>query len=147
MAMFDKDDILNAQAEGEMDTKYTPFPEGEYPAYIAKLDTRVVGENKDKVVLDLFWESDDAEVAKVTGMEKSQVRQSIFLDFTESGALDTSKGKNVQLGKLRDALGQNNPGQPWSPAMLEGAPAIIRVEHRQYEGNTYADVKGVRAIG
>ena len=54
------------------------------------------------------------------------------------------KNKNVQLGKLREALGQNGPGA-WSFGMLEGASGIVRIEHREWNDSVFADVKGVAA--
>lgn len=144
MTDFNADDILNSQTSGQMDTKYTPVPEGEWPANIEKVDARAVGVAKDKIVLDVTWRVDSPEVAAATGVDNPTVRQSIFLDMASSGGLDLSKGKNVQLGRLREAVGQNGP-TPWAPGMLVGSRAIVKVSHRLHEGNTYAEVKTVAA--
>jgi hypothetical protein len=58
-----------------------------------------------------------------------------------------SKGKNVSLGKLREAVGQNKPGKPWSPAHLNGAQLDVLVTHRADKdtGDIYAEVKRVAA--
>lgn len=141
--MFDTDDFLNQSTEAELSTQFTPVPEGEYNARADKLDIRTPN---DKVILDVTWVIDDDNVREVTGMDNPTVRQSVFLDMTADGGLDTGKGKNVQLGRLREALGQNKPGEPWSFRNIEGSVARVKVSHREYEGNIYADVKGVAAL-
>lgn len=144
--MFDADSFMSQTTEGEMSTEFTPVPEGERNAVIDSINPRETSSDKgDFVILDITWKLDDAEAAEVTGIENPSVRQSIFLDMTESGGLDMGKGKNIQLGRLREAVGQNKPG-PWAPSMLIGSVAKIRIEHRQYEGRTFADVKGVAAV-
>lgn len=144
--MFDEDAFMSSTSEGEMSTEMIPVPVGEYQAVVKKVATRSGSSEKgDWAVLDVTWSIDDAEVTAVTGMDSPSVRQSIFLDVSESGGLDLGKGKNVGLGRLREALGQNT-GAAWSPSMLEGNVATVMVEHRLYEGRTFADVKNVSAI-
>jgi len=140
--VFDSDSFMSATSEGEMSTEFVPVPEGEFNAVIDGVKVR---EAKGNVLLDVSWNIDDAAVAEATGRDKNTVRQTLFLDMTDGGGLDLSQGKNVQLGKLREALGQNGPGA-WSPSMLDGNVAKVRVSHRMYEGTTYADVKGVTAL-
>lgn len=144
--MFDEDAFMSSTSEGEMSTEMIPVPVGEYQAIVKKVATRSGSSEKgDWAVLDVTWSIDDAGVTEATGMDSPSVRQSIFLDVSESGGLDLGKGKNVGLGRLREALGQNT-GAAWSPSMLEGNVATVMVEHRLYEGRTFADVKNVSAI-
>ena len=97
-----------------------------------------------KVVLDVHWSIDDAGVKEATGRDDPQVRQSIFLDIDANGRLDVSKGRNLQLGRLREALGLNTPGIPFKFADISGKVARVLVKHRlDAEGTTWADVKGV----
>lgn len=140
--MFDEEQFLSAPTEGEMSTSFIPVPEGEWPGRIEKVSVRTP---KESTILDVYWAVDDESVRETTGMENPTVRQSIFLDLTDDGNLDAGKGKNIQLGRLREAVGQNGP-EPWAPSMLVGNVGKVRVEHRQYEGNTYADVKGVTKL-
>lgn len=136
---FNPEEFLQAPVEGATSTEYVPIPEDEYTALIEKVEARTVGESA-KPVLDIVWRIDAPEVEDAH--EKS-VRQTIWLDLDESGALDRHKGKNVQLGRLREALGQNT-GKPWAPAHLQGNVARILVKHRMGdEGQVYSDVKGV----
>lgn len=140
--MFDPDTFASTPVQGELDTQFTPVPVGEYNGRISKYNFRTP---KDSVIMEVFWAVDDESVKEATGMEEPTVRQSIFLDVTPDGGLDMGKGKNIQLGRLREAVGQNGP-DPWTPGMLEGAVARIKVEHTQHNGNTYANVSSVSKV-
>lgn len=145
--MFDNDTFLGTSIEGEMSTESTPIPVNEYQAFVKGIGSRSSEKDgKTYVMLDITWQIDDGsgEVEAATGRETNSCRQTIFLDMLDSGALDLGKGRNVQLGKLREAVGQNSGA--WSPSMLEGSVARIRIEHRMNDGNTYADVKGVSKV-
>jgi len=144
--LFSPDDLLTMQTEGEMATSLPPIPEQEYPAMVVKLDPRsgVSGKTGEPYnILDVTWEIDDEEVREIVGIPNPTARQSIFLDVNDQG-LELGPGKNIQLGRLREAVGQNGPGV-WSMSDLEGASAVVRIEQRMFDGNTYSDVKGVRA--
>ena len=144
--MFNEEAFMNTQTEGAMETEIIPVPEGEYQALAKKVGVRSgTSEKGEWAVLDITWGVDDASVTEATGMDEPTVRQSVFLDLTPDGGLDLGKGKNVQLGRLREALGQNGP-DAWSPSMIEGNVAMVSVAHRMYEGRTFADVKAVSAI-
>jgi hypothetical protein len=147
---FSPEQFLNTQYTKSTDTRLIAVPAGEYNAQISKLVVRSgVGKEKDRTVLDVMWEVIDENAKQFTGLDHPQVRQSVFLDVTGEGALDFSRGKCVQLGRLRDAVNQNADGKPWSPSMLTGAMARIRVENRPDENDpetTYADVKAVTRI-
>jgi len=144
MSTFDPDLFMNTQTTDANDTKFVPIPEGEYPAYVDNIEARRAG---DKPVLELKWVINDEGVRAETGLEKPMVRQTIWLDLTEQGGLDSGKGKNIGLGKVREALGQNQSGRPWSPGMLIGANAFVKVGHRagKEPGEVFADVKAVTA--
>ena len=141
--MFNAEEILNQQIEGSNDTEVIQVPNGEYPAVITKVDVRTP---KESVILDITWEIDDRDgsVQEHTGREKNTVRQSIFLDITESGGLDMGKGKNAQLGRLRESVGCNEGTFTFND--LVGKVALVRTEQRLYEGRTFVDVKGVAPI-
>lgn len=124
---FDADNFMNTQSTESNATKVIPVPPGEYNAIIKDLKLRDAKDNK---VMDVIWEIDSQAARDATGRKEVQVRQSLFLDFNEGGGLSFAEGKNVALGRLRQALNQNNKGQPWSPAMLKGGVAKINVTHR-----------------
>jgi hypothetical protein len=102
-----------------------------------------------RVIMSVNWEiKDDALKAQLD--RTPRVRQDVWLDQDSNGDLDYAKGKNVGLGRLREALGQNSPGAAWSPAMLKGAgPAMISVTERPDNNNRdviYNDVKSVGTV-
>jgi len=145
--MFDPDSFLQSTQTEAFDTKYTPIPNGEYIAVLDRIDKPRTA--KDSVVWDLHWLIDDSNLKAQMGREKITARQSLFLDVTPEGRLDVSKGKNVQLGKLRDALGQNVPGQAWSPSMMQGKAAKIRITQKvrsDGSGDIDSNVTGVAAL-
>ena len=146
MSTFNPDQFLNTETSDATSTSYTPIPEGEYPACVKEIKPRVT--TSGKAILDVVWSIDDADgaIEAATGMKQATVRQSVFLDLTDSGGLDMGKGKNVQLGKLRDALGQNTPGKSWRPGDLMGGVALVAVKHRSVDDAIYTDIKGVTKI-
>lgn len=143
MSTFDADAFMNTQVTGENATKFEPVPQGDYQASIVKLEPRTAG---DKPVLEVTWQTTDARAVEATGMETPQIRQTIWLDMTEAGSLDLGRGKNVGLGKLRAALNQNQAGQPWQPGMMIGQSAMVKVTHRPYNGEIFAQVGAVSAL-
>lgn len=134
-SLFNPETFLQQQVTGANATKYPVIPAGEYPAISQKLDLRQMESTKEPgkkfTVLDLTWGIDDAGVKEATKLDNPTCRQSIFLDTVdtpEGPKLDMSETKNVQLGRLREALGLNDPSQPFSFGQLVGQPAIVRIE-------------------
>lgn len=140
---FNPDDFMNTQVAEPLETSYSPIDEGEYTAVIEKVEAATVG-SEDKPVLNVFWSIDDAGVKEATGLDNPTVRQTIWLDIGGNGQLEAGKNKNVVLGKLRTALGQNT-GAPWAPTMMIGKVAKVRVSHttNPNTGAVYANVKEV----
>ena len=126
-SLFDPNTFLEQTVTGAMDTKYPVIPAGEYPAISKSIAARKMP-NADPTkgaytVLDIVWAIDDAGVKEATKLENPTCRQSVFLDLVYSEAegkevLDTSATKNVQLGRLREALGLNKPDEVFSFSQL-----------------------------
>lgn len=136
--MFDPDSFMSGTVEGGNSTEYTPIPEGEYNAVIEKAEARTTP--KGTPLIEVNFKLDAPGVADADGRS---ARYTVWLDVTESGSLDMGKGKNVALGRLREAVKQNGPGA-WNPGMLLGAVARVNIKHRVADdGATYADVKGI----
>jgi len=143
MSTFNAEAFMNTEIEGTLDTTFTPIPEGEYQAVIkeVKPDTTPKG----SPLLEVIWIIDDEGVRELTGLDEPTSRQTVWLDVNEQGNLLLAKNKNVGLGKLREALGQND-GKPWTPTMMLGQVATVNIKHRMGDqGGIFAEVKGVRA--
>jgi hypothetical protein len=145
MSQFDPAAFLDAVTTAASSTQALPVPVGEYTAIVKDVKGRT-WQSKDGsasgLALDIVYEIDDENVKKLLERPTVTVRQSIMLDTTEQGTLDNGKGKNVQLGRLREAVGQNVPGQPWAPRMLVGQPLRVAVSHEMYNDAPVAKVTG-----
>ncbi len=143
MSNFNPEQFMSTEIEGKGETDYTPIPEGEYDGVIKAVEATTTP--KGSPLLELTWIVDDQEAREISGMAEPTVRQSIWLDITEAGALEFGPNKNIQLNRVREALGQND-GRPWAPNMLMGQVAKIEVKHDLLnDGRIMARVKGVRA--
>jgi hypothetical protein len=140
---FDVNSIQNAQFTDANSTVYTPIPEGEFKAII---DKQAIRQAKESIILDITWKIDDATVTAETGIDNPSCRQSLFLDINEGGTIDFSKGKNINLGRLREALGQNKSGQAWQFGMLVGQIAKVKTKQRKDGENIYTDVVAVTKL-
>ena len=144
---FDPTTFLNTTVEEANDTKLTPCPVGEYLAVATKVDAKPWASkdgSSSGVRLEVTWEIDDANVKALTGRDKVTSRQSLMLDLNESGnGLDLGKGKNVGLGRLREALDLNTPGEAFAFSMIEGRLAKVAVSHRVNGEDIYDEVKKV----
>jgi len=151
--MFDADSFLQSSTTEANDTKIIPCPPGEFAAIIDKITPKQVqfnGGTETRIVLDVQWLIEDAGAKAATGRDVVTVKQAIFLDTTPTGGLDMSQGKNVALGRLREAVGKNTPGEPFSFAMLPGLMAKVSVSHRPDKNDpsiSYAEVKMATKLG
>lgn len=149
--MFDVNAFLSSSAE-PMATQMEVCPEGEF-AFMLDSDGKMLTPKNLKGTSQKtgnpydFWQWEltalcmSEEVKQKLGRQKVPVRLRINLDIdANAGKLETGPNKNVGLGKLRDALKQNNAG--WTPQQLLGAgPFLGKVTHtKDDKGNTYADV-------
>ena len=119
---------FNNQSVEVMSTVMENMAEADYPASVEKVDVRQYEKGDDiYTFMDILWEIDAPDERERLGRKKLTARQSISLDLIPGTVkLDYSKGKNVLLGRLREALGQNQPN--WSPSMLEGGNAMVHVK-------------------
>lgn len=148
--MFDPNEFLGQTFTEALDTKIVPCPAGEYTAVASKVEIRQwASPNKGTSGLKLviLWEIDDNNVREFLGRDTVRVPQEQLLDLTESGGLDTSKGKNVGLGRIREALDLNKSGKPFSFGMIEGRMARVNVSHRTDGEDVYAEVKKIAKAG
>ncbi len=162
-SVFDPETFLSTQFEGKIDTRRVKLPEGEWRGQIEKIDLDSFdvqnGPNAGSKahVLVVVWKITDPEFIAAAREDNDdpnldenlfRVRQKMFLDFTAEGSLDFSRGRNIKLGYLREALGQND-GTPWSPNHLLNQQAIVNIVHTPNEKepeNPYAEVSKVSAL-
>lgn len=146
---FDAQSFLESSFSGSNSTKIVPVPVGEYQGLIEKVLPRQ-WQSKDGsqsgVALDIFWSIEDANVKALLGRDNVICKQGLMLDLTPQGVLDMSDGKNVGLGRLREAVGKNDPSEAFSFAMLPGMMAKVSVMHRVVGEETYSEVKAVAKL-
>lgn len=161
--MFDVNAFLNSTAQ-PMATKFEVPPEGEFKMMIGD-DAKMLApkeikwtdsDGKDRVFhqMELYASVLDDKVKQQLGRDKVLVRMRVNLDFVagslEAGkpVLDNGVNKNVFLGQIRDALGQNTAD--WTPAkLLNAGPFIGKISHTSDKKNPsikYADVTKVAKI-
>lgn len=149
--MFDIKNFLAVEVTEANSTSVIPVPEGEWVACITAVTPREIKtkDGEQRFLFDVTWKITEDEVRNITDRAEPTVRQSIWLDITPAGTLDMGKGKNTGLGRLRAAMGQNVPGQAWSPQHLVGQVGRVSVKHRmdqRDESVVLADVTAVSAL-
>lgn len=132
---FDATRFLNTTYEDVFDTKRPLMPEGDWRCFIKSVDV-AAGNRPDAVLLRLTLIFDDPDLAALPqfeGRAEITMNTMIFVDVDpETQLIKHAGGMNWQLGQVRAAAGQNNPGQPWAPGMLENkGPMLVRVIHNE----------------
>lgn len=138
MDTFNPELFLNVQHEQANATELLPVPDGDYIAVSDPITEKSFNTYDIKsgdragtkgVSLIIIWNiNDENGVIKEQIGRTPTVRQNIMLDFNKDGGLEFGKGRNVELGRLREALGQNGNGQPWAMSMLGGKTARVSVK-------------------
>ena len=154
--MLDPSLFLSTTTTESTSTQLDPVPKGEFLALSEPVTQESFqsfdikkGENAGKKGwrLNVVWKITDEAAGEYKGRK---VRQQLWLELTSDGAgIDMGKGKNISLGRLREALGQNTNGQPWNPSMLGSQPARISVVQRLDDNDSskiYNDVEAVAKI-
>lgn len=153
MSTFDAANFLNTVYTDTNATQYVPIPEGIFPCMtgIPNVASGVSAKSTDGKPwyrLDLPIIIDDAGVREAMGRDEVKSKFSVMLDV-EDGVLSTATGRNVQLGRLREALGLNEPGQEFTLTMLSGKAAKCQVSHRAHPsrpGEVIADVTEIAPL-
>ncbi len=156
MSTFDADAFMNSNVDAPMQTQMQKVPEGEYQAMIDNFENAsairtVETKNGPKQVMTVPFVIQDVNLQQKMKRDRIVHREDFWLDFDENGRLATGPDSNINLGRLRAALGQNAPGQPWGPNMLKGAgPLMIVVKHKpnpQDSENPYVNISKYAKIG
>lgn len=157
MPMFDPDTFMQQTIDTPLETEYVLVPVGEYVATIDDFTSEAVeqiqfdykkgaraGTPGVMTKLSLPFVLQDEAVKAELGRDKVTISKQIILDMDDTGGLDFGKNKNVELGRIRAATGQNDPGTPWSIGKLRGAgPVMVKVVHIEFERKD--KTKGKRA--
>ncbi len=149
--MLNTEQFLQTTTAEVLDDRLDPCPAGEWRAQAGAPEIKDFTyksgdrEGQQGFRMVIRWEILDEEVMEQLDREKVTVQQSVLLDLNETqDGLDFGKGKNIGLGQIRTALGQNEPGADWSPAMIESGIAVIKVSNDVYKDNLQANVDSVR---
>lgn len=146
MTTFDPATFMQQTVDEPMADDYILCPEGEYQAIIDDFDESVFRTNEfvykkgpqagypgEMTTFNVPWVIQDDRAKVALNRDKVVVQQPIILDFDPNGQLDRSANRNVTLGRLRTAVGQNQPG-PWGIFKLKNAgPCMVRVVHKEIE--------------
>jgi hypothetical protein len=153
---IDLDALMTQTVDSSMSTSMTPCPEGEWQAMLDDITeqsfqviTRDDG-TEATIFKPNFIITDQAAISAVGRDRLAVPHRGIWLDFDDDGQLSTGKDKNVKLGQLREAVGQNKR-KGWGFGKLSGAgPVVVLVRHRIPDANDpetkYAEVRRVSAI-
>ena len=153
--LFNPEMFLNTESDQALDTKRIPIPidqQDTFPGVIKGIAFRQNAGKKNPnevyTFLDVTWTLQASpQILEAIARDEAQVRQSLIVDVNAAGTgLDFGKGKNIQLGRLREAVGQNQDGQPWAPSRLVGGSANVKIKHRIDGEDTYDEVDTVTPL-
>lgn len=157
MSDFDPEVFMQQTIDEPLETEFVLIPQGEYVAMIDDFTSEAIekinfeykkgaraGTPGSMLKLTLPFVIDDDNVKAILNRPKVMVSKQIILDMDENGGgLDWGKNKNIDLGRIRSAVGQNEPG-PWSIGKLAGAgPVMLKITHVDFERKDKS--KGTRA--
>lgn len=151
MARFDIEAFLQTNYDEALDTERTLFPAGECAGNIETINihppkpfTDADGNERTgspQLELKIAVREDHAErIRNLLGYAADKpvyFIHRLFLEINEeNGALEFGPNKNIALGQIRSALGQNNPGEPWNFRMLQNSSMLsFIVKHEDWEKN------------
>lgn len=144
--MFDPSQFINATVNSPMSTAVVVCPEGEWTAVVSddgdlsdwfsevEWKDKKTGEQRSAPKVSIPFKITDQRAFTIGKRDSFYVTLDSFIDLDSSGNMSTEEGKNVKIGQLRAALGQNTPG--WNFSMLRGAgPVVVKVYQESYDKN------------
>lgn len=146
MSLFSPEALLNAKFESANATRRDPLPPADAViAQITKLDfANGESERGPWYKLNVTLSISDAEYLAQAQRDAASITYGIMLDMTETGTFAMGPNKNVQLGKLREATGTNQPGKGLNDMI--GQYVRAKIGHRPDKTDpsiVYDEVKGV----
>lgn len=156
--VFNPELFLNTTVTEANSTELLPVPEGDYIAVSDPVTAESfnsyditkgerAGQKGHSVVVNWRINDEGGALKEMLGRAPT-ARHNIMLDIKPDGGLEFGKGRNVEIGRLREALGQNGNGQPWSFSMLGGQLAKISIKHTldKVTGRLYVNVAKVTKV-
>lgn len=160
MSNFDPDAFMTENVDQPLMFERTLVPVGEYKASIGDFTSEAfesfefeykrgpkAGEKGELRKFNCPIVIDDDKVRAAMQSDQVRVYHVCTLDFDENDKLAWGPNKNIDLGKLRHATGQNGPGS-WTVSQLRGAgPFMVKIEHRsgkRKDGSTFTIAEPVR---
>lgn len=139
---FDADAFMQQTIDAPLATEFLLCPTGTYKAMIDDFTSEALeavdfeykkgdraGQPGQFTKFKCPFVIDDAAAQAKLGKDKVVVSKEMILDRDDIGQLDFGVNRNVDLGRIRNAVGQNNPG-PWAIGQLRGAgPLYVKVIH------------------
>lgn len=151
---FDPDAFLQQTIDQPMETERELVPEGEYPAMIGDFESKALemvdftykkgdraGQPGSMLKFTCPFSLQDDNLKAALGRDTVVATKQMILDVGVDGGLDFGKDKNIDLGRLRAAVGQNVAGA-WGIMNLRGAgPLMVQVKHVTYKRNDGSEGK------
>jgi hypothetical protein len=150
--MFNVDEFLTSSNNEVLDSKFNQLQAGEYDAQIGVDDKAIeitTGESDDKenpgqkrpwAQMAIRFEVLDptGEIEKNLG-RKPGMTYRFFLDLKSDGRPDWAPQRNVRMGQILKATGQDKPG--WKVTDIKGKRCKIKVANvKQKDGTARAEV-------
>lgn len=156
---FDPESFDFLEILGANDTKRTPIPEYPDGVLLMCVDTNkpkqftMKDTGETRWVAELVFLVDHDKAREETGMKEPKIRMPIWLDINEQG-LDMGKGKNVDLGRARAAMGLNDQSRPFKFSDFKGRTCKGIIKHTVQDkkdkanfGDKFANITKLLAPG
>jgi hypothetical protein len=133
---FDPAVFMNTSYEAAFEIKRALVPEGDYAGVIKGMPEFSAGRDEGTVVMKVAFRliCDAAQkVAEEQNREELLLTQWIYLDVDkdDNNIILYGANQSLDMGRLRAALGQNDPTKSWNPGMLDSAgPLLLKIVHR-----------------
>jgi hypothetical protein len=152
---IDLDALISTKINEKLDTNFPVPPEKEYIARIGTPREHIKewfrsvkrDDGTQTATLNIPFVLQDEDVRRQMGVRQLTSRLTIWLDTEISGALATGKGKNVSLGQLLEALGQNGDTNWDFEKLINAGPVkVITSNSTGKDGKQYSNVTKVAKL-
>ena len=150
MGIFNPENFLDDEVGGPMSTERELIPADTYRnCYVkdVKVQEGIIGKGeragKPWARLNLVWVIDDQALRDKLNRAEVTITQGLMLDLDDNDRLDTRKGRNVRLGRVRKALGLNEGSIKFKEFI--GKTATLQIAHgvNSQDGSATEEVAAV----